>query len=152
MCSHGDDATPRPIHVQKGVVVMVAVGALIGGIDLILVSGLLYGIAGQLENGKFSRNNAIGIRTKQTKLSDAGWEAGHKKAAPIQRRVGFVGVVLGILMVVLAFVARNLTALNVVVGVASYVWLILGMIWVAVAADRAAGEANRAAAGGEQLG
>ena len=48
------------------------------------------------------RNGSLGIRTRQTKRSDAAWKRGHEAAAPRLRAYGYVDIALAIILIAYA--------------------------------------------------
>lgn len=80
---------------------------LIGGIGLILLGGVVWGVTAFGADGRLPRNGWAGIRTGATGASDAAWRAGHQAALPISRTTGVAALLIGLAMIVDGLIVRN---------------------------------------------
>ncbi|MEU4565113.1 SdpI family protein [Micromonospora sp. NPDC023956] len=75
------------------------VGLITALLGLLAVPLVCVGVTRAGANGQLERNGAVGIRTRDTQLSDAAWQAGHAAVLPVVTRTGWVGVVAAVLAV-----------------------------------------------------
>lgn len=121
---------------------MPVVAALIASVGLVIVSIVCLTIPENAVAGKVPRNLAIGIRTTETKKSDEGWDAGHRAAASILKRMGIVALILSRALLLSSFFGGEMSVVAVTCGVLGYAVIIGGMCWAAVVANNAAKEIN----------
>ncbi|MFI6823259.1 SdpI family protein [Micromonospora sp. NPDC050187] len=116
---------------DSGIVGLVPLLFGVVAVPLVCVAVTRAGATGRLE-----RNGAVGIRTRDTQVSDAAWQAGHAAALPMVTRTVWVAVVAVVLAV----------ATHVAAGVP---WAVLvgmaGLTVESVLLVLAAGAAGRAA-------
>ncbi|XTZ17342.1 SdpI family protein [Micromonospora echinospora] len=87
-------------------------------------------------DGRLRRNGAVGIRTRDTRASDAAWQAGHAAALPVVTRTGWVAVGAVAFSVVTHVAAGG--PWSVLVGLAGLTGEILVLVLASVTAGRAA--------------
>ncbi|MBP3088042.1 SdpI family protein [Corynebacterium sp. sy017] len=114
----------------------------IAAVGLILLSTLCLSIPNTATSGKLYRNSIMGLRTTQTKKSDAAWLQGHKEAAPILKVTGMLVIALTAVLLISAFFVQDVPFVSLTTGAISYVLAIGGIIWAAVIADKAAKKVN----------
>lgn len=81
--------------------------ALIASMGLVILSALCLTISKTATSGTLHRNSAIGIRTSETKKSDAAWESGHREAAPILKVTGLIIIPLAAFLLVSSFLPTS---------------------------------------------
>lgn len=109
-------------------------------IGVVMLSGLTAALASMCGKGALPRNGAVGIRTRATKSSDEAWDAGHRAAVPLMRRSAWFGLVMAVVTVVLVVVLGpgEDPGWEVVVPIAGFIGVAVGLCLAGVVADRAA--------------
>lgn len=107
---------------------------------VVVLAGLCQVMASQTVQGKLPRNELMGIRTKATKSSDRAWDAGHRAAVPAERVTARFGLVLVVLSVVVAVIARpgDEPGWEILVPAVGFIGVVVGLIGAGVVANRAA--------------
>ena len=113
---------------------------LIASMGLVILSALCLTISKTATSGTLHRNSAIGIRTSETKKSDAAWESGHREAAPILKVTGLIIIPLAAFLLISSFFADEFLPLA--TGALAYVITIGGSVWATAVAHKAAKEVN----------
>lgn len=105
-----------------------------------LLAAAIGAVAGASSRGTLARNDAVGIRTKATKSSDAAWDAGHRAAVPAMRATAWFGAATVLIGVVVAFIVRpgETPGAEITVPVVGFLGEIVGTVAAARVADRAA--------------
>lgn len=81
---------------------MALVTAVTGGFGLAIIAIFMFMTARLSKRGDLHLNNAIGLRTKDTKRSEAAWVSGHHAAEPGLLVAATVSVAAAVLAVILA--------------------------------------------------
>jgi hypothetical protein len=110
-------------------------------VALIVVSAACNWVARLTRARALDPNGAIGLRTRQTRRSEAAWYAGHDAARPFLMAATFTGVVGAVLVLVVAFLQRDDVTgqpVGVWLGIASLAVVVLVLVVGTSAANRAA--------------
>ncbi|WP_329035079.1 SdpI family protein [Streptomyces sp. NBC_01725] len=105
---------------------------------------LIHYVRNQVAAGKIRRNSAIGIRTKATMSSDAAWEAGHARAAPLLAVTFVTAYALGAITVLIGLVSAlaDIDDAAVLVVPLGGILVFLGLLSTAAARANAAARAT----------
>ncbi|MCS5478843.1 SdpI family protein [Corynebacterium sp. YIM 101645] len=68
---------------------------------VVLVSVVCTWVARAGARGDLGRNDAVGLRTRDTRASDTAWQAGHAAALPLLNRTIWIAVATVVLAVVI---------------------------------------------------
>ncbi|MBV7295568.1 SdpI family protein [Corynebacterium sp. TAE3-ERU12] len=107
-----------------------------------LLTILSYAIAKASLSGNLTRNSALGIRTKHTTLSDAAWDAAHKKAAPYLMASAMVGAVAIVIDITFLLIFKSSTSdyhdLLIITPIMGFVIQVAVLICAALSGNREA--------------
>lgn len=122
--------------------------AVTGVAGLLIVALVLGMVAGMSRHGTLPPNGTIGLRTRATRASDAAWYAGHRAAARWLKLAVWICLFCAALVMATAILLPTTSEAGdlpvFVVLLASYAFLVAGVVVAVRAANRAARRAHGA--------
>ena len=108
-----------------------------------LMAAVFVGVSLLMRDDNFSRNRAIGIRTKHTLSSDEAWRRGHRAGWPWVLSAGIAAAVTGTAGLSISLATRGVS--EAVIGILALVGfgaVLLLVVLSGVVANRAAASSN----------
>ena len=123
--------------------------ALAGVAGLLLIALVLGLLAGMSRHGTLPPNGTFGIRTRATRASEAAWREGHRAAARRMKLAVWIALLCAALVMATAILLPTTSEAGdlpvFVVLMFSYGLLVVCMLFIARAANKAARRAQREA-------
>lgn len=118
------------------------VSALVAAFGLAVCAAALWRSTLAAADGSLARNGGVGIRTAATRRSDAAWQAAHRAAVPLAQRLAVACLVMAAVVLAVGILAGSHVVLVFAAEMVGYLVLLLGVVPVVRAANRAAREAD----------